>query len=184
MGRDKLAYFNQHVGGIAILSEPEISKRSLLRSTNVRSGLQFTALKFFSMSSFLLATEVVEKSYLTTRYWLCSFVGCSPIQVPPNNSLNCVAMLLTVIVSQHGNEQTLSESARTEKNWCFVTLKQWNIVGLVHIIISLVANLCKVRHSVSTVISACGMSWSISFLLQMYDFYLLLPNKIERFCLI
>ena len=67
MGRDKLAYFNQHVGGIAILSEPEISKRSLLRSTNVRSGLQFTALKFFSMSSFLLATEVVEKSYLTTR---------------------------------------------------------------------------------------------------------------------
>ena len=68
-------------------------KRSLLRSTNVRSGLQFTALKFFSMSSFLLATEVVEKSYLTTRYWLCSFVGCSPIQVPPNKSLNCVAML-------------------------------------------------------------------------------------------
>ena len=39
------------------------------------------------------ATEVVEKSYLTTRYWLCSFVGCSPIQVPPNKSSNCVAML-------------------------------------------------------------------------------------------
>lgn len=148
MGRDKLAYFNQHVGDIAILSEPKISKRSLLRSTNVRSGLQFTALKFFSMSSFLLATEVVEKSYLTTRYWLCSFVGCSPIQVPPNNSLVCCHVTV-VIVSQHGNEQTLSKSARTEKNWCFVTLKQWNIVGLVHIIISLVANLCKVRHSVS-----------------------------------
>ena len=27
MGRDKLAYFNQHVGSIAILSEPEISKK-------------------------------------------------------------------------------------------------------------------------------------------------------------
>ena len=27
MGRDKLTYFNQHVGGIAILSEPEISKK-------------------------------------------------------------------------------------------------------------------------------------------------------------
>ena len=27
MGRDKLAYFNQHVGGIAILSELEISKK-------------------------------------------------------------------------------------------------------------------------------------------------------------
>ena len=24
MGRDKLAYFNQHVGGIAILSEPAL----------------------------------------------------------------------------------------------------------------------------------------------------------------
>lgn len=27
MGRDKLAYFNQHVGGITILSELEISKK-------------------------------------------------------------------------------------------------------------------------------------------------------------
>ena len=27
MGSDKLAYFNQHVGGIAILSELEISKK-------------------------------------------------------------------------------------------------------------------------------------------------------------
>ena len=62
MGRDKLAYFNQHVGGIAILSEPEISKKVSVAFHQCRSGLQFTALKFFSMSSFLLATEVVEKS--------------------------------------------------------------------------------------------------------------------------
>ena len=148
MGRDKLAYFNQHVGGIAILSEPEISKKV---SVAFHQCTEWTAIHGVEVlfDIFLLAGngscgKVI--SYNEILVVLVCWVFTNPSSTKQFFELCC--HVTVVIVSQHGNEQTLSKSARTEKNWCFVTLKQWNIVGLVHIIISLVANLCKVRHSV------------------------------------
>ena len=112
MGRDKLAYFNQHVGGIAILSEPEISKRSLLRSTNVREWTAIHGVEVL-LDVFLLAGngscgKVI--SYNEILVVLVCWVSANPSSTKQIFELCC--HVTVVIVSQHGNEQTLSESAR------------------------------------------------------------------------
>ena len=115
MGRDKLAYFNQHVRGIAILSEPEISKKV---SVAFHQCTEWTAIHGVEvlLDVFLLAGngscgKVI--SYNEILVVLVCWVFANPSSTKQFFELCC--HVTVVIVSQHGNEQTLSESARTEK---------------------------------------------------------------------